>query len=307
MAVSFRAEQAANQRKTWLLLALMFAAVVGIVWAVSVIFGLQTVWLVPLAVGISLIGVWGSYWKSDSLVLAMTKARVIDHDNAPQLFNIVEEVCVAAGLPMPKVAIVEDPAPNAFATGRDPEHAVIAFTTGILQVMDREQLQGVAAHEMAHVGNRDTLVMAVAATTAGLLAIVADMGARMAFFGGGRNNNNSNPIAQIVALAILLLAPIAALLLRASISRKREALADATAVQFTRNPSGLRRALETLAADGTVVQQRSTSVAHVWIESPLDGKSKSMFDTHPPLSERIALLRQMEGAPPAAAGDSTAS
>ncbi|MDP2014029.1 MAG: M48 family metalloprotease, partial [Actinomycetota bacterium] len=134
---------------------------------------------------------------------------------------------------------------------------------------------------------------------AGLLAIVADMGARMAFFGGGRNNN-SNPIAQIVAIAILLLAPIAALLLRASISRKREALADATAVQFTRNPTGLRRALETLAADGTVVQQRSTSVAHVWIESPLDGKSKSMFDTHPPISERIALLRQMEGAPPAA-------
>lgn len=277
----------------------MFVAVVAIVWAISSLFGMQIYWIVPLAVGISLIGVWASYWKSDSLVLAMTKARVIDHENAPQLFNIVEEVCVASGLPMPKVAIVDDPAPNAFATGRDPEHAVIAFTTGILQVMDREQLQGIAAHEMAHVGNRDTLVMAVAATTAGLLAIVADMGARMAFFGGGRNNN-SNPIAQIVAIAILLLAPIAALLLRASISRKREALADATAVQFTRNPTGLRRALETLAADGTVVQQRSTSVAHVWIESPLDGKSKSMFDTHPPISERIALLRQMEGAPPAA-------
>ncbi|MDP2286957.1 MAG: M48 family metallopeptidase [Actinomycetota bacterium] len=299
MAVSFRAEQAANQRKTWLLLGSMFVAVVAIVWAISSLFGMQIYWIVPLAVGISLIGVWASYWKSDSLVLAMTKARVIDHENAPQLFNIVEEVCVASGLPMPKVAIVDDPAPNAFATGRDPEHAVIAFTTGILQVMDREQLQGIAAHEMAHVGNRDTLVMAVAATTAGLLAIVADMGARMAFFGGGRNNN-SNPIAQIVAIAILLLAPIAALLLRASISRKREALADATAVQFTRNPTGLRRALETLAADGTVVQQRSTSVAHVWIESPLDGKSKSMFDTHPPISERIALLRQMEGAPPAA-------
>ncbi|MDO8732760.1 MAG: M48 family metallopeptidase [Actinomycetota bacterium] len=299
MAVSFRAEQSANQRKTWLLLALMFVFVIAIVWAISSLFGLQIYWIVPLAVGISLIGVWTSYWKSDSLVLAMTSAKIITHDEAPQLYNIVEEVCVAAGLPMPRVAIVDDPAPNAFATGRDPEHAVIAFTSGILKVMDREQLQGVAAHEMAHVGNRDTLVMAVAATTAGLLAIVADVGARMAFFGGGRNSNNSNPIAQIIAIVILILAPIAALLLRASISRKREALADATAVQFTRNPTGLRRALETLAADDTVVRQKSTAVAHVWIESPLDGKSKSMFDTHPPISERIALLRQMEGAAPA--------
>ena len=303
MAVSFRAEQAANRRKTWLMLGLMFVATVAVVWAICTLLRVQVYWIVPLAVGISLVGVWTSYWKSDSLVLAMTSAKVIDHDNAPQLFNIVEEVCVAAGLPMPKVAIVDDPAPNAFATGRDPEHAVIAFTTGILKAMDRDQLQGVAAHEMAHVGNRDTLVMAVAATTAGLLAIVADIGARAAFFGGGRNNGNSNPIAQIVSIVILLLAPIAALLLRASISRKRESLADATAVQFTRNPAGLRRALETLAADSTVVHERSTAVAHVWIESPLDGKSKSMFDTHPPLSERIALLRQMEGAPPAAAAE----
>ncbi len=278
----------------------MFFAVIAIVWAIASLFGLQIYWIVPLAVGISLIGVWTSYWKSDSLVLAMTSAKIIEHSEAPQLYNIVEEVCVASGLPMPRIAIVDDPAPNAFATGRDPEHAVIAFTTGILQVMDREQLQGVAAHEMAHVGNRDTLVMAVAATTAGLLAIVADVGARMAIFGGGRNNNSNNPIGMIIAIAILILAPIAALLLRASISRKRDALADATAVQFTRNPAGLRRALETLAADGTVVHQKSTAVAHVWIESPLDGKSKSMFDTHPPISERIALLREMEGAPPAA-------
>jgi heat shock protein HtpX len=228
----------------------------------------------------------------------MTQAKVISHEDAPQLYNLVEEICIASGLPMPKIAIVQDPAPNAFATGRDPNHAVIAFTTGILEKMDREQLQGVAAHEMAHVGNRDTLVMAVAATTAGLLAILADMGARMALF--SRRGNDSNPIAIIVSLVIILLAPIAALLLRAAISRKREALADATAVQFTRNPTGLRRALETLAADSTVVHQKSTAVAHVWIESPLDGKSKSMFDTHPPLAARIALLREMEGAPPSA-------
>ncbi|MFA7324716.1 MAG: M48 family metalloprotease, partial [Candidatus Nanopelagicales bacterium] len=239
MAVSFRAQQSANQRKTWLLLGLMFFAVVALVWAIGAILNMQTYWLVPMAVGLSLVGVWTAYWKSDTLVLTMTHAKVISHEDAPQLYNIVEEVTMAAGLPMPKVAIVDDPAPNAFATGRDPEHAVIAFTSGILRVMDREQLQGVAAHEMAHVGNRDTLVMAVAATTAGLLAILADMGARMAFFGGRRDSNN--PIAQIVAIVILLLAPLAALLLRAAISRKREALADATAVEFTRNPAGLRR------------------------------------------------------------------
>ena len=298
MAVSFRAEQSSNKRKTWFLLGAMFVAVVAMVWAAGTLLNFNAALLVPIAVGISLIGVWTSYWKSDSLVLTMTQAKVISHEDAPQLYNLVEEVCIAAGLPMPKVAIVQDPAPNAFATGRDPEHAVIAFTTGILEKMDREQLQGVAAHEMAHVGNRDTLVMAVAATTAGLLAILADMGARMAFF--SRRGNDSNPIAVVVSLVIIILAPIAALLLRAAISRKREALADATAVQFTRNPTGLRRALETLAADSTVVHQKSTAVAHVWIESPLDGKSKSMFDTHPPLADRIALLRQMEGAPPAA-------
>ena len=298
MAVSFRAEQSSNKRKTWFLLGAMFVAVVAMVWAAGTLLNFNAALLVPIAVGISLIGVWTSYWKSDSLVLTMTQAKVISHEDAPQLYNLVEEVCIAAGLPMPKVAIVQDPAPNAFATGRDPEHAVIAFTTGILEKMDREQLQGVAAHEMAHVGNRDTLVMAVAATTAGLLAILADMGARMAFF--SRRGNDSNPIAVVVSLVIIILAPIAALLLRAAISRKREALADATAVQFTRNPTGLRRALETLAADSTVVHQKSTAVAHVWIESPLDGKSKSMFDTHPPLADRIALLREMEGAPPAA-------
>lgn len=295
MAVSFRAQQASNQRKTWGLLLAMFVALIVVVWAFGTLFGMNSSLIIPLAVSISLVGVWTSYWKSDALVLRMTNAKVVSYEDAPQLMNLVEEVCIAAGLPMPKVAIVDDEAPNAFATGRDPEHAVIAFTTGILRVMDRDQLQGVAAHEMAHVGNRDTLVMAVAATTAGLLAIIADIGARMTLF--SRRDNN-NPIGMIVALVIIILAPIAAMLLRAAVSRRREALADATAVAFTRNPNGLRRALEELARDNTVVHQRSTAVAHVWIESPLDGKQKSMFDTHPPLSERIALLKQMEGLPP---------
>jgi heat shock protein HtpX len=226
----------------------------------------------------------------------MTGARVIEEQDAPQLYNIVHEVVIASGMPMPKVAIVEDDAPNAFATGRDPEHAVIAFTTGILRVMDREQLQGVAAHEMAHVANRDTLVSAVAATTAGAIALMSDMVARILWFGGGRDRDrNANPIALVGILIVVILAPIAAMLLRSAISRNRESLADATGVQFTRNPAGLRRALEQLEKDSTVVRQRSTSVAHVWIESPLDSSFTSkMFATHPPLSERIATLKALE-------------
>jgi len=205
---------------------------------------------------------------------------------------------IASGLPMPKVAIVEDSAPNAFATGRDPEHALIAFTTRILEIMDRDQLQGVIAHEMSHVANRDTLVSAVAATTAGAIAILSDFLTRMMWFGGGRDRDrdeNSNPLALVFSLIILILAPIAAMLLKSAISRKRESLADATAVQFTRNPAGLRRALESLAADTTVVQQKSNAVAHIWIESPLDGSSvNKLFSTHPPIEERIETLRAME-------------
>jgi len=168
-------------------------------------------------------------------------------------------------------------------------------------VMDRDELQGVIAHEMAHVANRDTLVSAVAATTAGAIAILSDFMARMMFFGGGRDrrDGNSNPILLVVSLAIMILAPMAAMLLRSAISRRRESLADATAVSFTRNPAGLRRALETLAIDSTVVRQRSNAVAHIWIESPLDGKAVSkLFSTHPPIEERIETLRAMESLGP---------
>ena len=259
-------------------------------------FGGATSAIIPIAVSISLISVWGAYYGSDKLVIKMTGARLITESDNPKLFDLVQEVCIASGLPMPKVAIVDDSAPNAFATGRSPDHALIAFTTGILDVMDRDELQGVIAHEMAHVGNQDTLVSAVAATTAGAIAILSDILMRMAFFGGNRNrNNNSNPLLLIFSLLILILAPIAALLLKSAISRKRESLADATAVDFTRNPTGLRAALEILAKDSTVVRQRSNAVAHIWIESPLDARVASkLFATHPPIEERIAIIRSME-------------
>ena len=295
--VNFRAHQAANKRKTFLLLATFGALMWLVVYAALTYMGSSTAGIVPIAVGLSLISVWGSYYASDKLVLTMTGARQIQESDNPRLFALVQEVCLASGLPMPKVAIVEDVAPNAFATGRNPEHALIAFTTGILDAMDRDELQGVIAHEMAHVANRDTLVSAVAATTAGAIAIFSDFLMRMMWFGGGRRDreSNSNPIALVLSLVILILAPIAAMLLKAAISRRREALADATAIQFTRNPSGLRKALEVLQADSTVVTHASNAVAHLYIESPLDSSSVSkLFATHPPLSERIHILRLME-------------
>jgi heat shock protein HtpX len=284
------------------MLSIMLLLVGIMIAAIGYLFGMNAGLIVPIAVGIAVTSVWISYWNADKLVLRMTHARVIDHAAAPQLYNLVEELTLASGLPLPTIAIVDDPAPNAFATGRDPQHAVIAFTTGILEKMDREELQGVAAHELAHIANRDTLVSAVAATTAGLLAILADMGSRALLF-GGRRSSSSGPeaiIMLVLSLVILILAPLAAVLLRSAISRKREALADATAVQFTRNPKGLRSALEKLESDNTVVAAHSTAVAHLWIESPLDGKSKSLFDTHPPIKDRINILRQMEGLPPEA-------
>jgi heat shock protein HtpX len=290
--------QAANRRKTIGLLVGMGILVWVVVYAALTYFGSSTAGIVPIAVGIALISVWGSYYGSDKLVLTMTGAKLIQESDNPKLFNLIQEVTIASGMPMPKVAIVIDDAPNAFATGRNPEHALIAFTTGILDVMDRDQLQGVIAHEMAHVANRDTLVSAVAATTAGAIAILSDMLTRMMWFGGGRDRNREgggNPIALVISLVILILAPLAAMMLKSAISRKRESLADATAVSFTRNPAGLRSALEVLAADSTVVQQRSTAVAHIWIESPLDAKSVSkLFSTHPPIQERIAVLKSME-------------
>ena len=299
---NFRALASANKGKTYFLLAAMGALTWLVAYAVLTYFGAGTAsTIVPFAVGISLIGVWGSYYGSDKLVLTMTGAKVVTREDAPELFNVIEEVVIASGLPMPKVAIVEDSAPNAFATGRNPDHALIAFTTRILEVMDRDELQGVIAHEMSHVANRDTLVSAVAATTAGARAILSDFLMRIMFFGGGRRdgNQNQNPVALVLSLVVLILAPIAALLLKSAISRKREALADATAVSFTRNPAGLRKALEVLAADSTVVRQKSNAVAHIWIESPLDAKAVSkLFSTHPPIEERIATLRAMESLGP---------
>jgi len=294
----FRALESVNKRKTFYLLFLMAVLVWSISYLAITYFGGTGAGVIPLAVLITLISVWGSYFASDKLVLKMTRAKVIRYEDNPNLFNVVNEVVIASGLPMPKVAIVNDPAPNAFATGRNPENALIAFTTGLLESMDRDELQGVTAHEMAHVANRDTLVSAIAATTAGIIALISDILMRVLWFGGARNRSHQNQMPIFLAIIPLILAPIAATLLRSAISRRRESLADATAVSFTRNPAGLRSALEVLARDNTVVEARSSAVAHFYIESPLDASAASkLFATHPPIQERIETLRKMEANP----------
>lgn len=298
---SFERVQGRNQRKAYTLAFALFLLLSGLIAIAVMYFGATgpavMLFAAVAAAGTTLV----SWWKSDRIVLAMTRATVVTAEQYPQLHNVVEEVCIAAGLPKPAIAVVSDMAPNAFATGRDPHHSVVAFTTGLLDCMERDELQGVVAHELAHIANRDTLVMTIAATTAGAIALVSDLSLRLLWFGGGRRRSNSrgghSGLALVGIIIAAVLAPIAATLLKGALSRSREGLADASAVAFTRNPAGLRRALQKLASDSTVVTVRSTAVAHLWIECPLDTSSRlgRLFSTHPPIEERIEVLLAMEG------------
>jgi heat shock protein HtpX len=245
-----------------------------------------------------------SYWKSDSIALAMAGAKPASVEEQPRLHNIVEGLCIAAGLPKPRLYIVEDDAPNAFATGRDPKHAAVAVTTGLLTKMNRIELEAVLAHELSHVKNYDILVSTLAVTMVGAVALLSDVGIRSLWFGGGRRNRNDNgagAILMIVALVFLVLAPIAAKLMQLAVSRRRETLADFSGVEMTRYPPGMVAALEKLRDDTTVVQARSSATAHLWIEQPMAqtkeegpfSRLNHLFDTHPPLEERIAALREL--------------
>jgi heat shock protein HtpX len=229
-----------------------------------------------------------------------------DPDQYRRLHNLVEGLCIASGLPKPRVYIVVDPAPNAFATGRDPKHAAIAVTTGLLEKMNRVELEGVLAHELSHVRNYDILVSTLVVTLVGSIAILTDLGIRMMWWNGGRvrregdRNDTGNPIA-LLGFALLIFAPLLAKLMQAAVSRKRETLADVSACQMTRYPPGLISALEKLRDDSTVTHSASTATAHLWIEQPMSGvadrgrlgRLHQMFDTHPPLEERIELLREL--------------
>ena len=300
---------AKNRRWTWVLLGASFVLLAVVSLTVSAYVGGGWVGAIAgFAVAAAL--TFASYASSDKIALSATRAHEADPNQYPQLHNLVEQMALAAGIPKPKVYVVHDPAPNAFATGRSPRSASVAVTTGLLEKMNRDELEGVLAHELAHIRNYDTRVMTVAVATAGSVAVITDVFWRLMFFGaiGGRrrgdDDRGGNPLALIALIVVAIFAPIAAALLKAAISRKREALADASAIAFTRYPTGLRRALEKLDADSTVIQHISHATSHLWIESPDDrenektsAKLNEMFNTHPPLSERINLLRAMEGLP----------
>jgi heat shock protein HtpX len=248
-----------------------------------------------------------SYWSSDKVALSMSRAKPADEQTYARYHNLVEGLCIAGGLPKPRLYIVEDAAPNAFATGRSPKHAAVAVTTGLLEKMNRVELEGVLAHELSHIKNYDILVMTIAVTMVGFTALVADFFARWAFwggFGGGhdRDDDNNSPFGVVLAIfgvVLVILAPFIARLMQMAISRQREYLADASAVSLTRYPPGLINALDKLKSDTTVVHTSSKATAHLWIEGPLEmteGKKRSfdhLFSTHPPLDDRIAALQEM--------------
>lgn len=295
-----------NKRRSALLVT-AFVVGLGLLGAVVgyLIGGGVTFTLVALAIAAAL--AFASYWKADKIALSVSRAKPADPAQYARLHNLVEGLCIASGLPKPGVYVIDDPAPNAFATGRNPKHAAIAVTTGLLEKMNRVELEGVVAHELSHIRNYDILVSTLAVTLVGSVALLSDMAIRTMWWNGGRvardgdhGDNGSNPLA-FVGFFLIILAPIAAKLMQASISRQRETLADVSACQMTRYPPGLISALEKLQADTTVTHSASTATAHLWIEQPMSGvgdggklrRSHSLFDTHPPLEERIALLREL--------------
>lgn len=287
----------ANIRKTWLLMIGFLGMVIGIGWVVAWYFGRPD--FLYIAVAFAIIMNVASYWWSDKLVVSMTHAKPADENEFRELHRIVENLAITAGLPKPKVYIVNDPAPNAFATGRNPEHAVVAVTTGLLSILDKTELEGVLGHELSHVGNRDMLVSTVAVVLAGFVAIISDFFLRFAFFGGDRDRN-VHPAVMVLGLVFAILAPIAASLIQLAISRKREFLADASGALLTRYPEGLASALQKISAYSRPMQHTSTATAHLFIANPFGsgrgvGASISrLFMTHPPVEDRIAALHGME-------------
>ena len=302
---TFRERIAVNRRNSLILISafLAFVAVFGYVigWAwigdpVGAIFGLVLAFIVGIVTGLA------TYYGGDRMVLAASRAREISHDDAPVLFNVVEEMAIAAGLPMPKVYIIDDSAPNAFATGRDPEHASVAVTSGLLEKLNRDELQGVIAHEMSHVANFDIRYAMLVGILVGTTVLISDFFLRGLWFGGGGRGRGDGGgyiqlIMMVIAIVFAILAPLFARLLQLSISRQREYLADASAVRLTRNPKGLADALQKISGDREVLEAANRATAHLYIVNPVKGfekRAKGLFSTHPPIEERIQILRFME-------------
>jgi heat shock protein HtpX len=291
-----------NRRNTWLLLLTFVLLVGGFVFAMGIILGLPYP-IAPIIVIPVIIFALFSYYSSTRITLAISRAHEVTREEEPELFRTVENLCIGAGLPMPKVYVIEDGSPNAFATGRDPDHAVVCVTRGLLQKMDHLELEGVIAHELSHIGNYDIRLMTVVVVLVGVIALLADFMLRLTIWGaGGRSHNRGRDggyvtlIIYAVAIIAIILTPIAAQLIKLALSRQREYLADASAAELTRYPEGLARALEKIAADTDPLEEANKATAHLYIANPLHEHSSflnNLFSTHPPVEERIAILRAM--------------
>lgn len=280
---------AANKRNTLLIMVVFVALISAIGYVVSLYFGNTSIalWVIVGAAVYAMI----QYFLAAKLAVAMTGAQEIQKSDNPRLFRIVENLSITLGIPMPKVYLIEDPAPNAFATGRDPKHAVVAATTGILEIMDDRELEAVMAHEMGHVQNYDIRISMIAFGLVSAIGILSDIVMHIIFFGGDRRENNVNPVMIIGGIIVVVLAPIIAAIVQLAISRQREYLADATGVMTTRDTDGLVSALGKLETYGRPMQRQNSSSAHLFLNNPLKpGIFASLFSTHPPLSERIKRL-----------------
>ena len=287
-------QQSNNVWKTWVLMSSFLVIVIGLGYVFARVYGNPNI--LYIFVIFSLVMNITSYWYSDKIALSLAKAKPATREQYFDFYTIVENLAITAGLPMPKIYVIEDPSPNAFATGRDKEHAVVAVTTGLLAIMNKTELEGVVAHEMSHIGNRDMLVSTVAVVLVGFVAIVSDMMIRMSIFGGRRDDREGNGLFMIIGIVVAILAPIAATLIQLGISRKREYLADASGALLTRYPEGLASALEKISQYGRPMQTQSGAIAHLYIANPLGSgkftkKVGSLFSTHPPVEDRIKRLR----------------
>ncbi len=289
-----------NKMRSGFLVGFFVMFVVFLGW----LFGRTTVWgpAAPILAAVIAGGAaWGSYYNSDRMVLAISRAKAAEKEDHPHLYHSVEGLAIAAGIPTPKLYIIDDTAPNAFATGRNPEHAAIAVTTGLLQKLNRVELEGVIGHEMSHIANYDTLLMTLTVVMVGTVALVSDWMLRSFLWGGRRRKSTSGGgqvgiVLLIVALVLAILSPLIAQLIKLAISRRREFLADANGALLTRYPEGLASALEKIASDREPLEVANKATAHLYISNPLKGQKgvfNKLFSTHPPMEQRVTLLREM--------------
>jgi heat shock protein HtpX len=310
---TFYDQISANRRQSFLLSFLVVFILGALGAAIGYALTGQTAGILVVTAGAIAFGLIlsaGSYFAGDQLVLSASEARPVDPASAPQLMNVVQELAIAAGIPMPKVYLIDDTAPNAFATGRDPEHASIAVTRGLLEKMDREELQGVIGHELSHVRNYDIRYALLVGVLVGSIALLADMFLRYSFwFGGGGRRGRSEggggggaqALVFIVAIVLAILAPLAARMVQMAVSRQREYLADASSVELTRNPQGLERALEAISTDKEVLEVANRATQHLYFTNPIkkfEARSSNLFSTHPPILARIERIRQLTGEGP---------